>query len=339
MWSKPVSRYLEEPVQSVQKMDYDLLRTRFRHVFLPRRRCVIVANLDSLLSFLLLRRALDWNLAGVYAPPWLYLSPDESHPALMALDDAQTIQTSMPVFVGINVCRLNVHSLGRDILKWTAESPTPFDQRPGAALNPNLLRGIDRRSLDKRFPFGLSCFVFCCMAYWFGLDRYQWPPTLAAIFLYANRGYDNLLKRPASALRWSKWLAPDDRLGPVFPLAQGYRALDPKTMISTSVKFSERLESFGMSRRADSIPIDNSSGLSRLRDLAAWLQEITGLEGHLDTFFKRPRRLLMIERLYSTGSRRGYSEMMGSMPFTYSILGSGGRGIRHDHIRPTAAIE
>ncbi len=311
---------------SGQTLDYGELFSRFRELFTPRRQCVAIADVDSLVTALILSQVLDWTLVGIYAPPALFLAEQGQSPP------APGIEGSNAVFIGRSICRTDVPSIARGVLKWGPRTPTPFDHPGLCSLNPDLLHGVSWRESRGKFPFGLSCFVLCCLAHWKQLGNAHWPARVAPLLLYAGRGYAEALRHPDSAQEWLDWMQADRRLASVFPLAEGFQGLNLQMMFNAFLGMSNRLLSLGVPERTQSLDVHRPSGWTRLYDLLCWIQDLTGLAGQFEPIFKRPRLVFPIQTRTAAGSLSAFLGMIEEAPFTYRIRGWGPRALTWDHI-------
>ena len=322
--------YMGNETQPALEIDYGDLWTRLGHILQPDRRCVVASSLDSVVSYLILSQALNWPMAGIYAPPALYLSAERAYPPTATIDAEKTLEGQNPVFVGMNVCREGIHSIGKDLLAWGPDTPLPPGLSAKSALNPNLLRAVTRRNAAEGFPFGLSYFVLCCMKHLGKLSHSEWPASLAPMLIYLGRGMQKSLRNPHSTLQWSDWLHRDETLACRMPLASSFEGLNTFSMIQAGAGFNRDLQAFGVSPWNQSLSIRGPFGWSRLYDLFRWLEETTGMKGRFGGFFKRPRLIFAVDSRSSSASLRGYRVMSRSRPFTYRIVGSGSRGLKYD---------
>lgn len=314
--------------------DYRQLYLRFQDLFRPGRSCVVTADLDAILCSLLLRRALEWNLVGVYTPQSPRVSTNVAHSSIRENKWAWALGQSAPVFIGVDVFREGVDSLGGGVVLWAPEAPDPFAKRHVRAFNPNLLRGVTRRRIHERFPFGLSCFLMLCLAEWGMLDQFERQEGLPALLLYVNRGYLKSVRDPSRALWWADWLLPNETLDSVFPLSPRFGGLHPKSLVERFAGFSLGLESVGISRRNQRVIAEGPGQSGVLRDLDHWLRQAIGLGGCPDVADRHWECLWEVERRFTRATSDNFRKMLQAKPLSYAITASGQHGLRYDSLKP-----
>ena len=313
------------------RLNYDDLLRRFGHVFKLNRPCIIGNSLDAMVSYLILSESLGWTLAGIYAPPALYLATECEHQRLAAVSAGGAIRARNPVFVGITVCQGGLHSVGKDLVHWAPDYPLPSDPSRNSALNPNLLRGVTRRTFHDRLPFGLACFILCCMTYWGLLKTRRWAPSLASVLLYLDRGMQKGFRNPDCALRWVDWLASHTRLAHIPPFGSMFQGSDLRRTVEVFADIAAHVRTSGVSPRSQSLPLRGPFAWKKLSGLVQWLQEATGMRGRFDELFACRRLVFAVHTECTIASPNSFRTLRIRRPFAYRFAGSGARRLIHEY--------
>ncbi len=191
-------------------MDTKTKRT-IDNLFKPNKKCIINADLDGLLSGMLLKEFLNWDIVG--------FSSCCGKPNDELWLRNEDINLSECVFVDLPVCMENFSAIDQHFVAFKSESIEEYTDCENK-LNPNILREKTFQSDDgkshytNKYPFGTVHFILAMLEYLnliplnyrFDFNKSLGTFDVADLILRADRVIGNTFSFTRNCFDWIEWI-------------------------------------------------------------------------------------------------------------------------------------
>ena len=192
-------------------MEYDMLTRNIKTIFVKDKKCIVNADLDGILSGMLLQKFLNWKVVGYSSCCGKY---DDD---LWLLDGNQKLEQC--VFVDLPVCSQAYFVIDQHFVAFTEGTIEKFIRQRNK-INPNIMRKrifknkAGRCDYTSKYPFGTVHFILAVLENLgiingdFSIDFRKKIESfeLADLFLRADRVIGNTYQYTPNCLDWSDWL-------------------------------------------------------------------------------------------------------------------------------------
>lgn len=180
-------------------------------LFKKDRKCIINADLDGLLSGLILNKFLNWEIVGFSS------CSGKSSDELWLCDPNEDI--SECIFVDLPVYLKSYSTIDQHFVAFDKESVENYKNHKNK-INPNIMRErvlkteTDTSEYTMKYPFGTVHFIIAILEnmkiidenYKFPLDKELDDFLLADLILRADRVVQNTAMYTKNCIDWSNWL-------------------------------------------------------------------------------------------------------------------------------------
>lgn len=180
-------------------------------IFEPNRKCIINADLDGLISGMILNRFLDWEIVGFSS---CCGRPDDE---LWLYDINEDITEC--VFVDLPVCINSCSAVDQHFVAFDMDSVEHYNNDRNKA-NPNIIKkrvlsdGFVGNQYTRKYPFGTVHFIIAVLekmgiiddGYSFDFDKRIDDFELADLILRADRVIGNTVLYTPNCNEWNNWL-------------------------------------------------------------------------------------------------------------------------------------
>jgi hypothetical protein len=317
---------------SQQGCDYDLLRKEYSWLPERKRRFVSTPDADGFLCGLVLSHALSWELVGFTTPEDLWLACDALPKGAGALKPEHALSAADIRFVGVNINRGYIRSIGHHVLQWSKGTNNSLLGNGYNALNPNILRGITWLDFDGRYPYGTVHFLLAVLSAWSLLPDFKPCDEISALMMYAGSGFKRSLRTPHNALSWLDWLGGSEVHSPLYPICRRMLRFNPRVIIEQFRNLAQRFGEWGLKPRRQAAftdPRDRAQWECRQR-LLEWVNQRTGWV--LKSKCTPEARYLRfpMRRESTKPTKANFMSVIAKEPFSYAIIGSAEGGLNYN---------
>jgi len=319
---------------NVERANYEQIRKRFSWAAEPNRLMVTSLDLDGLLSAMLMHSLLAWRLVGFYDAQNLWI------------EEGVDFLTGDVVFLDHDIYRRQIPSIGHHILQYSRDTSIPDHVQ---SLNPNLLRGMTKKTFGQKYPFGTIHFLLGCLSAWFPGRREvltDLPREFLPVLLQVDSSLQSAFTYQRNALEWLEWLGGSEKESPLYLLCRVLLATSPRRLLEWGAQFDEQMRKLGFAgsaytkRRPQAQRIDptNPADWRRLEGLLEWLGTVSPWEFEMPDFPKMQRegKILAIKmrRGRTRPNKRDLEELLAQRPFSYALISRSEEGLNFCFLPP-----
>jgi len=187
------------------------INENIKKIFIANRKCIINADLDGILSGMLLQHFLNWKVVG-YSSCCGKLDDD------LWINDKQE-ELKECVFVDLPVCVPELTVIDQHFVAFDYESIIRYNSNLNKA-NPNIMRekvfknNNGRCEYTQKYPFGTVHFILAILEnlklidekYIFNFKKKLGDFDLADLILRADRVIGNTFEYTPNCLDWANWI-------------------------------------------------------------------------------------------------------------------------------------
>ena len=177
-----------------EKINYDEIIKKYPWIVKENQDCILSPDIDGILCGLFTSHYLGWNIKGFYDGKYLLLD--------------NTKKAKECIFLDMEILRNDIRSVGHHLnIHMLNNPPADYHEKMSNCLNPNLIRGFDRRkgTLGRKYPLGaIHLLMYILENHSPGTTRVK-AEGLAPIF-FADGVWKILFKYTGNVLDWFKYL-------------------------------------------------------------------------------------------------------------------------------------
>lgn len=187
------------------------INENIKKIFIPNRKCIINADLDGILSGMLLQHFLNWDVVGYSS---CCGKPDDE---LWLKDKYEDLKEC--VFVDLPVCTPELSVIDQHFVAFDYKSINKYNSELNK-VNPNVMRKKvfknenSRCEYTQKYPFGTVHFILAVLEnlkiidekYVFNFKKKIDNFDLADLFLRADRVIGNTYSYTPNCFDWANWI-------------------------------------------------------------------------------------------------------------------------------------
>lgn len=303
--------------------DYDQLAREYPWIRERDRKCIISADLDGVLSALLMSHLLSWQVVGVYTINSLFIASSAVPETDRLLGPEDLLRKSDFCFIDHDIYRRHIKSIGHHFLRWSNDVPIPEHTAGHSSLNPNLLRGFSfNNEFNRKYPFGTFHFLVACFSAWAMLSDFRPDDDLTTLLLQVDSSFENAIKYQDNALDWLDWLGGSDERSPLYPVCRRMLHFTPYVILDQFRKLAAEFGRWGLRPRRQGAFKDprNECHYHSQQQMLAWVGGKTGWRLNSQCHPDIDYLTFELSRHSTNPTKRNFSRYLPHEPFSYALL-------------------